>query len=424
MKTSRAVKVPNTHPGMRLLMLSLLSLSPATAALAEDAALITGYSISSEKPREIPYDEATMEGLENVADLGLSMALHRLGIDPGSSEYNDITSAVNEFWESAQPQEQEVERSDHIIVYLSCMMEMSTPTQSMAIRLPPGESIAYMESYDSSTGEGFVMELNRELDKTSALTGAGWNSGINMTPTGTSESYIGYEAEVYTFEYSGGLGNKGGVASSPEAAASQGGLAGIASMVSVTNSGTAWVSDEVPGVDIVRTFYENFSNTISAGQDSESFYGGLMKSMVGMLQYGMPLHTSQTTQSKIMGQTRMAGQSESWVTSADVISWDPGRCSQTIIPDDVEVTQINTGALPGSGGPGGEGGSDPGSGSGSNPGGSPGGSVGEVEQACDCSCEAMMKLQDPDTPDEEKQAMAMCIMECASQFMACAMNAN
>ncbi len=363
-------------------------------ALAEDAALITGYSISSEKPPELNVNQDALAHMEHLTDIGLGVALDTLGILPGSDEFQDITQAVEDFFNSARPQDREVEFQSHAILYLPCMMYMVTPTSAMSIRMPPGQETAFMEVYDSTSDDGaFVIELNRDLTATAAVTGQGWESGIQMTPAGGSEELLGYAAKEYNFRYTGGLGGMASADGGPGGRPTMAGLGGLASKITVTTQGTAWVSDDVPGTDIVRSFYQNFSSQISSSQGENSFYGGMMKNMVGMLRHGMPLHTRQKTESKIAGRTQIAGESESWVTGARVISRDTAMCSSSIIPEGVEVMQM--GAPSGGGG-------------------------------CDCSCEAFSHLQEMGnsrggSSDPEAQAMASCMMECASEFMSCAM---
>ena len=100
-------------------------------------------------------------------------------------------------------------------------------------------------------------------------------------------------------------------------------------MVSVDNRGSAWVSDEVAGIDIVRSFYQNFATQIAAGQGEGSFYGGMMRNMVGMLQHGMPLYTKQTTQSRVAGKAMGSGR-RSTVEPADWHDLNEHRFARTV----------------------------------------------------------------------------------------------
>ncbi len=198
------------------------------------------------------------------------------------------------------------------------------------------------------------------------------------------------------------------------------------------SSGTAWVADGIEGAEIIQAFYRNLASQVAAGQGANSFYGGLMQNMVGMLQHGLPLQSTQRTQSKVMGQTMMGGTSESRVTGVFLFDREEAECGTSVIPEeeDYEITYIGAGGMPGGTGAAGTGtaGSGAGAGSGSAPGtAGPGGTAqgGQVAQPCDCSCAAFARLQQEgesmkgDSPED--QAKAMCMMQCMQQFMACAM---
>ncbi|MEJ8569806.1 hypothetical protein [Elongatibacter sediminis] len=404
-------------------LLAALALGPFSAlpAVADNAVFVTGYSISSDDPPEFPVTDDQLAMFGHAADIGLSMAMHKLGIDPGTDEYNDIVDAVDEFLNNVRPQDRQVERGSFSAVYQSCVMIFSSPPQVMSIRMPPGSAQAYMEGYDFASMEGFSVELNRDLSATRQAVGQGWSGGLQMTPTGATDTMLGYEAREYTFSSDGGLGNLGQAATSPEQAAGPGGLA---SMVSVSTNGRAWVSDEVEGLDIIQSFYENFASQIAASQGENSFYGGLMKNMVGQLQHGLPLHTYQRTESKVMGRTMQGGESESWVTSVSTYDRDQDECGTSILPGEdegYEITYMGANGMPGSAGTGSGAGGNTGAGSPGAPGGNSQG--GQLPQACDCSCEAFKRLQEQgeDAANAENQGQAMCMMQCMQQFMACAM---
>lgn len=402
-----------------------LCLLTAAPSVAEKAVFVTGYSINTDKPPELPAEYA---GLTDAADIGLSMGLNYFGFDPGTREYADIMQAVDEFYDAVRPQDRQTQRGSFSALYQTCMLRYAMPPRIMAIRLPPAGAYAYMEGYDWSTHEGFSVELARDLDATRQASGEGWNSGLTMSATGATDTMLGYDVAEYSFRSRGGLGNAGQAISSPQ----QSGAGGIASMVSVNVSGTAWVSDDVDGIGIVQTFYGNLADQVVAGQGANSFYGGLMRNMAGLLQRGLPLHISQSTKSSVAGQTMMSGTSESWVTHVAVID-RKAECATSTIPadEDYEITHIAASGMPG--GSGGGAGAGPGAGAGVGAGtaGAQGGSAqgGQLNQPCDCSCAAFERLQQEGKNRKgdggpEDQAMAMCMAQCMRQFMACAMQGN
>ena len=365
--------------------------------VAEEAVFVTGYTVGSEKNPDMPLNGDQMEGMEDAADIGVSVALYRLGILPASPEYERINEAVEMFFTSDRPLDREIARQSFVIQYQSCMMRMDTPTQTMSIRLPPGQPLALMEMADRSTGEGFAVELNRTLDSAQAVAGSGWNSGMQMTPGGSGPELIGYDTEVYSFASSEGPGGGSSTESNggPRGKGSNRSIPGA--FVAVSNQGTAWVAAEADGVEIVRSFYDNFSKEVNAGQADDSFYGGMMDNMVGLLQHGLPLHIVQESQSTVAGTARKSSTSESWVNSVTLLERDDTECATTTIPDGFQVMAIGASK------------SDSG--------------------ACDCSCEAFGRLQKMGAQGSSGSqdmdlSMASCMMKCTNEFMACAMNMN
>jgi len=365
----------------------LAGLSPV---MADEAAVYSGLMISSEPTPALPANAAALAGLGRVDDPELALALHHLGYDPDTEEYAEITGAVGEFLGAGQLQSSGVEAQDFIMMYQPCMMRMVTATSSMVIRMPPDSGVALMETWDSAEREGFVLELERKSGSSPGASDDGEDFGVRMTPTGATDTLIGYDAEEYAFESSG----------------TQGGA--MAGMATVKTTGTTWIGEEVTGEDIVGEFYENFSNQIGNGQGDNSVFGGMIRNIVGMLQHGIPLHTVQTTQSNVRGMNSRTGRSESWISGTFIMARDDEECSATTIPEGFSVTQMDSammGAAMGAGA----------------------GSPGTTGNACDCSCEAFEKMQamgqggNVDGSDPEARAMAMCMMQCTSQFMACAM---
>lgn len=369
-------------------VLGLLGVAGTESALAvSEGVIVTGYQVNEDDPPPFPneFSPAELAALEGAADLGLSILLHKVGIDPGTAEFGDITEAVDEFWDTATNPKGKRDEGNFVVFYSPCMMQMIAQGNAMAVRLPPGQPVAFMEGYDSS-GEGFVLELNRDLAAAANVVGSGWSSGIDIEATGNSGNIIGYPSDEYRFAYEGGLG---------------GGMLGFMSgHASVKTEGSMWASPSVPGWSIVEEFYRNFSAQVSS-QAETSFYGGLLDNMVGMLQKGMPLYTYHNTESRMGQRTLASGRSESWVTYVTVVERDWASCDASTIPAGIEPTVIDSSMLPGQ-------------------------ADSPQKAACDCSCEAFKRMAEMgdgggDQPTAEQQAMAMCMMECSGQFMQCAM---
>jgi hypothetical protein len=217
------------------------------------------------------------------------------------------------------------------ITYAYCRMAMVTPANAMDIHLPPGEGTGTMAMADHAKQEVILMTLKPNLQAVSAQLGSGWSDLIDMNATGATGQHIGYATREFEFEYEGGLG--GGDGANP--------LQMLGSMVSVSNTGKTWASCDAPGIDIVRSFYGNLTREMQVDQSGASFFSGLIKNLVGMLREGMPLETEQTVASKIMGKTKISGKSKSVVTGIKLVDFRPEWCSESLMPPEYAVTDID-----------------------------------------------------------------------------------
>ncbi len=216
-----------------------------------------------------------------------------------------------------------------VTTYAFCRMSMWTPTHLMDIHLPPGGGAGTMSIVDTVAGEAMTMSLRARVDEVSKVIGKGWDEGLTMNGPAAFATRIGYPVGAYNFKYEMGLGGS----DSPMALFGQ--------TIKVKNEGTAWISSDVPGIDIVRSFYERLTTEMSPGGDSMSFFGGLISNIVAMLQYGIPLEMDQTTSSKALGAIGVKGRSQQYITAVELIDFEPGWCSASLIPADYEVTDVD-----------------------------------------------------------------------------------
>jgi hypothetical protein len=204
-----------------------------------------------------------------------------------------------------------------VITYAHCRMAMATPTHAMEIHLPPELGTGRMSMADHTTREIVTLTLRPSLEAVSFTTGTGWSDQISMNSAGRDGSRIGYPVEKFDFEYSAGLG---------------GGVQILAGLVSTKNAGTVWVSDDVPGIDTVRAFYQNLTREMEISQGATSFFGGLISNLVGMLREGLPLEIDQTISSGVAGSISVSGRSHSIITSVRNADYHSGWCSQSLMP--------------------------------------------------------------------------------------------
>jgi len=216
-----------------------------------------------------------------------------------------------------------------VTTYAFCRMSMRTPTHLMDIHLPPGGGAGTMSIVDTVAEEAMTMSLRSSVDEVSEVIGKGWDEGLSMSGPAAFATRIGYPVGEYNFKYEMGLGGS----DSPMALFGQ--------TIKVKNEGTAWISSDVPGIDIVRSFYERLTTEMSPGGDSMSFFGGLISNIVAMLQFGIPLEMDQTTSSKALGAIGVKGRSQQYITAVELIDFEPGWCDLSLIPADYEVTDVD-----------------------------------------------------------------------------------
>jgi peptidoglycan hydrolase-like protein with peptidoglycan-binding domain len=217
-----------------------------------------------------------------------------------------------------------------VISYASCRMTMMTPSHAMDIHLPPGGGGGTMSMADHGSAQVMTTMLRRDAEALENVTGSGWSSGVSMSSIGGSRVHAGFPVSQYQFKYTAGLSRGSG-----------GALAPIATMITATNEGTAWMADDVPGIGIVQSFYRNLVNEVSISGGASSFFGGLVNSLVGMLNYGLPLDIEQEVKSKVLGVTTVSGRSRNIISDLWVIDIDPQWCFGSIMPTEYEVTDID-----------------------------------------------------------------------------------
>ncbi len=213
-----------------------------------------------------------------------------------------------------------------VITYAYCRMAMVTPNNAMDIHLPPGIGSGQMSMADFGNREVVKLTLRRSLGAAEAVLGGGQGGDVIFSSPTPAGNRIGYPTTRYEFEYAGSPGT---------------GIPMMGNAISVTNKGSVFVSDDVPGIDIVRTFYENLTNEVMTEDGSMSFFEGLIKNLVGMLREGLPLEIDQTITSSIMGRTSVSGRTHSIITGIQLVEFDPAWCSQSLMPPNYPVTDID-----------------------------------------------------------------------------------
>lgn len=273
---------------------------------------------------------AMVQGMEQAAyDAGLPISFDLFeSTFPDAPSRADIADGLGTVMEDVCDREEKPpEVQPFVVLYAYCRMTMVTPGQVLDIHLPPTVGDGTMMAADYTKGEAIQMSLRRGFDDAASVVGSGWSSQVNMTSAGGGGSRIGYPTTQYAFDYEGGLGG--------------GGMVPFAEMVSTKTSGTVWASEDVPGLDIIRSFYENLTTEVSPDQGGASFFAGLLNNLVGLLRNGLPLEIDQTIESKVMGRTQISGRSHSVITGIELTDIGSDFCSRSLIPTDIEVQDID-----------------------------------------------------------------------------------
>jgi hypothetical protein len=265
----------------------------------------------------------------SMASAGSPVTLSMIESLPGAPSRAEIEQDLRAAREAlCEVSEQGPNTYPFVITYAHCRMAMATPTHAMEIHLPPESGTGRMSMADHATQEIVTVTLRPAVASAATVTGSGWSNPVSMNSAGSDGTRVGFPVEKFSFEYAGGLGGGGA-------------MPAIAGLVSVKNTGTVWVSDDVPRLDIVRAFYQNLTREMQIGDGAMSFFGGLISNLVGLLQEGLPLEIDQTVSSGIAGQTTVSGRSHSIVTSVRDVTYHTGWCSQSLMPAEYTITDVD-----------------------------------------------------------------------------------
>ena len=235
------------------------------------------------------------------------------------------------------------------------------------------------------------------------------HSGIDPRPLpGETRTIAGHSARGYSYDHAMSLGTGGLFGDAGGGAA--GGVGPVAAQNVV--EGETWIATGLPEAEQVRAFFRKFA---------DSFDGGMMGGQIGVMadlaDLGVPLETSETLRTYLLSQIPGSDErqliresvSTSRVTDISMVTlteeelFGPGG-----LPIDLAAAEADPAATPVPGAPG-----APGSGSGNA-------DVGQLQEPCDCSCDAFEELEELDEDDPDAMAKAMCAQQCMARWIGCA----
>jgi hypothetical protein len=252
---------------------------------------------------------------------------------------------------------------DMWLIVTSCSMIMGAGTQWMRWTVPPFSEEASMVALDAATGQAVTVPLETRMKQLQEYEGVAVNktgklTGYNVDGPGAQKSVVlsvpelrEFTADRYDFNYSGNI------EVIPGATASD-----FMPTVSVNSTGHAWIVPDAPGADVIATFFANFRDHVAPAAGMGSLMAGMMRQMAALTTIGIPVETTQKTQ--VGAGTMMSsfgadsGESTSEIKRIMVSpNAASGRCARTVLPENVEVVDINAmmagaGGQPGGNAPG------------------------------------------------------------------------
>lgn len=323
-----------TTPGTRkcltaAIFAAAIAMPSTSQAALDDIVIIKGTSTDSSMPW------AHGPGVESFADVcnatnALIIAAAGAVASSGMSSYvfDLLPAGPGVLLDCSEAQETE---GRYAIQFTSCSMLMTDGVHSLRWIVPPGASEAQMIIADAQTGEtltgGEVMletqlsevpdfakgrETSQSVKRASGS--KSYDVQLEIGPTGnyrySTETYSG---QAYAFDYSGRVSLPG-----MDAVPGMGDLS-VGNMVS---EGTAWISPDVPGADVVAKFYENFKTYVVPATGQGTLFTAMIEQMADVVAYGMPLETTQTvTMGSAVGLAGMGMESTSTSKVKSITVW-------------------------------------------------------------------------------------------------------
>ena len=112
----------------------------------------------------------------------------------------------------------------------------------------------------------------------------------------------------------------------------------------VSGMGTATLSSEVPGHDVISEFYRNFRDYVTANIDSSTLIAEMFKHMANVASYGVPISFSQTTTSRMFIGPGISSTDSSEVQGIGVYFGGAARegfCGEIAMPTGWAVTDLD-----------------------------------------------------------------------------------
>ena len=242
------------------------------------------------------------------------------------------------------------------LIMTSCSMIMGSGTQWMRWTVPPFSEEASMIALDSSTGQAVFVPLETSLEELNESVGTGELMDYSMTGPGERQDFNlrvsnggaavrrDFTASRYEYSYSGQIDPFKGVQAEGMPASA---MMAFMPKISIRSTGHSWIAPDAPGADVISTFYSNFRDHVAPAAGMGSMMTGMVSNMADIATKGIPIKTYHKTSTGAgsagtMSGFGMSGESESTIKSIMVLPGaSSGQCARTVIPDGVEVINVN-----------------------------------------------------------------------------------
>jgi len=253
---------------------------------------------------------------------------------------------------------------DFTILYTTCSMVMfrgslEFPTQFLRWTVPPQSPETVMVVLGAD-GKGMKLALESSLEELDKQGNTGKMVDANVDSLNRSKIFSldsgEYEAAQYEYDYVGRMGPLMEAQSQDLVTTTNFSL----DLIQVKSKGTAWIAPDAPGLDVIRTFYQNFERYVATAAGEGSLMGGMIEQMSALIDHGLPLSGRQTSTVGVdlqgsQGVTMapflnassgmyggVESSSESTIAGVWTVpnyGWD--ICGPIVIPDVFEITDLN-----------------------------------------------------------------------------------
>lgn len=330
-----SLAMSGNRPGILVAAISALALAvafPSLSLAAEQGLLLTGYSANFSSGMPMMGEEGGVSskvlcGADGISSLQtanqavldrLSQRLGSAGVPTLASLEGGAGTVQTELCQGADSFNVE----PNAITYSACRMTMDQQSVLTDMRLPSGGAEGAMEVANLWEAEVMRVPLYPSEGESPSAGGGG---GMSWTGPGDTRQIAGHPATRWDFKYSAKMGVGGG----------SGGMS-----INVKTDGHGYFSSDVPGIEIAKEFFERFSKGTRFDQGGASFFDGMMKTWVEVLDRGLPMEMDQTVSSSMMG---MGGDHRAIlkVTSAQLVDLPDDFCSRVLVPDYFEVSEMD-----------------------------------------------------------------------------------